>query len=690
MAITLEEYNNLNGKSFETLNTNARKLMGRLNRFREERLAAGLPFSGRLRQSYDEMINSLATLSQAESGAEAQTQALEDVNKLAGFLNVNVAPGKLTVRDLLMKRNNEADQAELEEELAQLGGILKIATGKETAPLFDYRKQNDQKKADTDFMQTLIGRDGYHVIYGERPYQDALGDLQNAFRELLSNRVNRIVTTDPKIRESAQEIFDWTTTLGAAIRGDSDAVKEIEINNEELKLSRKMTKQQALERLRDGFNDFLSKKIRLGGQTMTGEEWLGWSAKQCNWSEGKLENALSMTKKLLNPATRAEPVPGAETQSAAAAIDGLMAPVRKDQAELTAERLAGIFGVRMAVGAERNELSALKTAQITEDQKLYYQRQLLENPIFQQFCSENMNELNRLAKKRGHGGALEDKFRDYLCKLPAGQLPNDPSLRRWLPTCRERIEALQKQAAASESGVDRVEAMAEIVVLRGIARADRGNKRSLEKPIPVDESNSLQNSTRLLMEKRDFQEAAYANRKYISEGHGGKMVEKIRAFENDPVKLQTAETKQNAATMKYLNRTTYKGQVERIRAEAALMLDAIASGKKPDMEMRREYRELCFELFALKDSLAENGKKQGEDVDHILKDDKINAIKDNPRFSAANLNALRPEDMQKGLQSMLEKDLSKFSPGAAFPERINAHGEVIRESLANIEGPALQ
>ena len=344
----------------------------------------------------------------------------------------------------------------------------------------------------------------------------------------------------------------------------------------------------------------------------------------------------------------------------------------------------------MAVEAERNELSALRTAPITEDQRAYYQQQLAENPVFQDFCRENSVELNRLAMKRGHGGALEEKFREYLCKLPGGKLPNDPALRRWMPSCRERIEVLQKQAAAAESMGDAVDAMAEIVVLRGMAGANRGSKSSLDKPIPVDETNSLQKCTEILAEKKDFQQAALANRKYVSEGHGGRMTEKIRAFENDPAKLQAREVVQDPVTMKYLNRTTYKGQVERIRTEAALMLDDIASGKQPDMEMRQEYRALCMELFALKDSLVINGKKLGEDVDHRLKDDKIKAFRDLPKYGTANLSALKPEDMQKGLQSMFEPDLRKFSLGAAFPQRINAYGEVIRESLADIEGPALQ
>ena len=55
---------------------------------------------------------------------------------------------------------------------------------------------------------------------------------------------------------------------------------------------------------------------------------------------------------------------------------------------------------------------------------------------------------NKAAKLlSGHGGDLEKSFKDHLKKLPAGELRNDPVLRRYMPTAKERIEELQKQAA---------------------------------------------------------------------------------------------------------------------------------------------------------------------------------------------------------------------------------------------------
>ncbi len=54
---------------------------------------------------------------------------------------------------------------------------------------------------------------------------------------------------------------------------------------------------------------------------------------------------------------------------------------------------------------------------------------------------------NKAAKLlSGHGGDLEKSFKDHLKKLPAGELRNDPALQRYMPTAKERIEELQKQA----------------------------------------------------------------------------------------------------------------------------------------------------------------------------------------------------------------------------------------------------
>lgn len=674
MAISFEQYLDMPNNDFSELNTSIGRVLERMRRFREDRLAAGLPFSGRLKQTYEEMMDSLGGLSSGDPN-ENFIQALEKVNSFGAFLNVVVRPGSMTVREYLAKTNDEDDREQLDNDLAAISRHLQIQPWQEAAPLFDYRKQNGQtKKADVGFMQTLIGREGFHANRGVEPYQDALTDTQAAIDNLLSSHVDDIVTTDPTIRETARELCRWEAALQAAQFGNANYIRRLNINNREETFEFNPSRQEALEQIRDGFGDLLAKKIKIGSKVMTGEEWISQSSERG-------PKAVSMMKKLVDPATQAKAKPAAVKRYADRVIDELMNPVRRGEEPLTAETLAGIFGVRMAVGAERDNLDALKAAGITGEQKAYFQKQLAENPVFQRFCQEKAGELSRLAKKRGHGGILEVKFRDYLCKLPAGELPNEPILQRYMPSCLERIEALQKQAETATSGMDAVNAMAEIVVLRGMARANRGNKFSLDKVIRADESNSLQASVKLLGEKRDFQEAAMANRRFASEGHGGKLVERLRAFENDPAKLQAAEVEKDANTMRYLNRTTYGGQRNAIRYQAVLMLEALASGKAPDMKMRLEYRDLCAELFGLMDTVNNGGGRSQEDVQWHTVNEKAKIMKELPELSQENLAALSTEDIKKGLLAVYNCD-KRFRLLDAFPERVNQRGEPVRDSLA--------
>lgn len=686
MAITWEQYNAFQDADFNALNAVAGKISARLERFRENRFAAGLPFSGRLAEAYRQMMEALNTLTAGELDDESikkQKEALATLNNFGGFLNLNVGPGNRTLRDEITK--NADDAVPLAEELEDLGKMLAVQTDDKCPPLFDYKRTNENKKQDPEDLSHLLGTDDPKGVYAgrETPYYKALEEIQSALGALLFDRVHGKYSLD-NLQGKAQEIFEWESVMETARHGTDKASSfeyGVRINNREKRLTCELTRKQAQERLRDGFRDFLANKIKFNKETLTGEEWLLKVKPSC-------AKSLAAVKKLLDPKTMEEPRPGAETRSAAERIDTLMDPVKRGREPLTMKTLAGIFGVRMAVRAERNDLGALREARLTEAQQSCMARQLMENETFKKFYEENEAELNRLAMKRGHGGLLEEKFQAYLCGLPAGELPNDPALQRYLPTCRQRIEALQKQVEKATTSIGAVEAMAEIVVLRGMAQAHRGNKKSLEKPIPADASDSLRKSVEILREKTDFQQAAIANRRFATEGHGGQLVEKMREFENDPEKLKAVEAEKNGNTMRWLNRTTYKGQRNRMYAEAGLMLDALADGKEPDAAMRQKYRELCMGFFALKDCVAVNGRKLEEDVDWGLVNDKLEALRSKPRFGDANLRALSAEEMKQGVQSILDAaNKQSFNLKTAFPEKVNAQGEPIRQSLSDLNAP---
>ena len=157
-----------------------------------------------------------------------------------------------------------------------------------------------------------------------------------------------------------------------------------------------------------------------------------------------------------------------------------------------------------------------------------------EHPEFKKFMETLRNDPQKMAtamkhaNSTGHGGALEDMFREYLLNKPAGELTNDPLLARYMPTALDRIEVLQNQAkAALKEGKTPEKAMAEIAVVRDFVRATQNSKETLKVKIPAN--GKLQEETNTLANSNFMKECAKKPNitNLIKEGHGGKMVEEI-------------------------------------------------------------------------------------------------------------------------------------------------------------------
>ena len=91
-----------------------------------------------------------------------------------------------------------------------------------------------------------------------------------------------------------------------------------------------------------------------------------------------------------------------------------------------------------------------------------------------------------LYASRTHGGFIEDEFKKYLLKLPAGDLVNSPELARFMPTAKERIEALKRQVKADpDNEVLQQAAAAEIIAIRNACGVEWKNGYGLDKHIPA-------------------------------------------------------------------------------------------------------------------------------------------------------------------------------------------------------------
>ena len=198
--------------------------------------------------------------------------------------------------------------------------------------------------------------------------------------------------------------------------------------------------------------------------------------------------------------------------------------------------IARIFAARELSNSVRGKKSTL--GESISDYKINKRAaEIMENKSFKDFAAklskgENLSKVEAIFKKtHSHGGELDDMFRDYLTKRPAGELENDPKLKRWMPTVKQRVEFLQSEAAKvqKENKTPYKEA-AEILLLRQAAEVKRGGK-GLEANVPVIGEKgvtSLQASVKNYTNDAKFKEAFDQPdvKKYILSGHGGEMAER--------------------------------------------------------------------------------------------------------------------------------------------------------------------
>ena len=214
-----------------------------------------------------------------------------------------------------------------------------------------------------------------------------------------------------------------------------------------------------------------------------------------------------------------------------------------------AGEIARIFAARELSDSVRGKASTLNKS-LQWEQITSRASKIVKNESFKDFVEklrrpENLSKVEAIfTKKHSHGGELDDLFRDYLTKRPAGELENDPDLKRWMPTVKQRVEFLQKEAAKTqkENKTPYKEA-AEILLLRQAAEVKRGGK-GLEANVPVAGENvsSLSKAVNSYADNKDFQTAFDKPdvKKYILSGHGGEMVERLKN-QTEVQKLQAQE-----------------------------------------------------------------------------------------------------------------------------------------------------
>ncbi|MBO4888943.1 MAG: hypothetical protein J5589_11620 [Firmicutes bacterium] len=170
--------------------------------------------------------------------------------------------------------------------------------------------------------------------------------------------------------------------------------------------------------------------------------------------------------------------------------------------EKKTELFAEIIATRTAVGAERKKPDTLKkTFNAKEMNKTY--SNLTKLPAFKNFVRLN-SALAKSDALSGHGGAVEDRFKEYVKNLdhiPEG-IPD-----KYMPTALERTEIL-KAKIANCNDPTRVKVMTqELIATRMAVNSTMGNKDSLKGQIQPDKLKEAYDNLEKNETFKSYQEA---------------------------------------------------------------------------------------------------------------------------------------------------------------------------------------
>ena len=371
--------------------------------------------------------------------------------------------------------------------------------------------------------------------------------------------------------------------------------------------------------------------------------------------------------------------PGHLTRSAAQWIEGWKQDLEreKQRQDYPAAYYAKLMAARMLADSKRGSAKRLRNTQLTEEQINDKARELMTNGHFQQFISSLAGSGQKLAKAEaavgtGHCGDLDDMFKSFLKKLPAGKLKNEQLLDRYMPTARDRIEELQRQTEGKQlRGIAScTDEAAEITVLRNLAKAERYKKGSLEKKIPTKAESTLDVQTKTLAESSLYANGLGANgdrdlRDLVLEGHGGALVDELRL--RDKVSPQRSEP-----VTEILQENTVGGRLKTIRKDAEELQERLEEAgfeydeDSPEMKkLVQESKGLMAEYLSL-DMLSRDPNTKQIDPRRMEANvpwRKIESVKEDPDkvpVVRALTAGLDPDNIDVGLRRMAESTHEEF------------------------------
>lgn len=320
---------------------------------------------------------------------------------------------------------------------------------------------------------------------------------------------------------------------------------------------------------------------------------------------------------------------------------------------------ARILAARMLVNSIRGDGNSLKVPVNGKDiDRVAYE--LLNNKDFNTFINGmNRTDLTDKISKFGHGGKLEDTFKEYLLKRPAGELNNDRILDRFMPTAWDRINELKSQA--KKKGDDSIlKEITETMVIRRMVGSGRNTPDKLKVKIPT--VSSLREQVFNITFLEGLQELGYQDNVKIDfrDGHGGQMMMNMyNSIIDSPERKMLNEVKE-PGTVDY--------KFKALQEEAGAIIGRLETEPELDSD---EYKVLTD---AAKEIVAQA---------IVISDAVSRKEKGNP--NADNLNKQAPSDVeiQRGMEGLVKNQIFN---DILFPD--NAPRPCMNQLREFLENPA--
>ena len=286
-----------------------------------------------------------------------------------------------------------------------------------------------------------------------------------------------------------------------------------------------------------------------------------------------------------------------------------------------------------------------------------------ENYLIKRFFEDakaNPKNWEKLMKAvdKGHCGTVEQMISNYSNRIPLSKLTTDDITMHYLPTCKERIEYWQD---AVKNGYSKyATAAGEIMIMRNLAEAERGNKSSLDKKITTEMIADGAAQEELLIGNKSFSDvisdSVFTKEKMkslITSGHGGEMSEALREV------LPGFKGFTHNKTKEVIFKNTLQGKIKSINTDilnceivAKDLFKEVEAGrvdrKVADRQLLENFKPLVAKSVVASRMLEKQTDKKGNvsfTKDFSVKkfNEQVNKLMQSPNFDKNFLEMMKPD-----------------------------------------------